>query len=331
VVGLLLALAAAFGCGGEKTEKALQEAEKGNPAVCRVGDHILYESDLRVIGSTLSDVQARSGPDVLEDPAVFERCLAVAVEQWLLYKEAESSGCKVTEDDLEEKLTEIREGMGGAPGLLGFLEARQVTVAEFRENLRRDLCIRRFIEDHFTSELEITDADVETFYEQNREAFGPKQEVHARHVLITPEEPGDEKAKEEARKEAQEVLDQARAGEDFGELARTHSDGPSAPRGGDLGWFGRGQMVPPFEEAAFGLEPGEVAGPVETRFGYHVIKLEDRRSTEGRTLDEVREDIRRHLGQQRLTILIRDHVKALREQADIERLAVSEKSMESIR
>ena len=108
-------------------------------------------------------------------------------------------------------------------------------------------------------------------------------------------------------------------GSDFAEVAKTSSTGPSGPSGGALGWFTAGQMVPEFQDAVEGMEAGEVAGPVQTQFGWHLIKLNETRIAETPTLDEVRDQIRSELEAQ----AIEDHVTALTEAAEIERPDIS--------
>jgi peptidyl-prolyl cis-trans isomerase C len=127
-------------------------------------------------------------------------------------------------------------------------------------------------------------------YTANLGDFVTPERVGASHVLIRT---GGERTDAEALELAEEIAGRARAGEDFGALAAEFSEDPSAASNrGDLGRFGRGQMVPEFEEAAFALEqPGDIAGPVQSQFGYHVIRLNDRQASEQRPFEAVRESI----------------------------------------
>ena len=119
--------------------------------------------------------------------------------------------------------------------------------------------------------VELQKPEIEQYYNDHKEEL---DEVHARHILIRVQSPD---SKEEARKQAQTLLDRVHGGEDFASLAKQYSHDGSKDEGGDLGFFGRGQMVPEFEKAAFSLKPGEVSDLVETQFGFHIIKVEDRR------------------------------------------------------
>ncbi len=152
---------------------------------------------------------------------------------------------------------------------------------------------------------EMTDAAIQQAYEvwlKEYHATGLGDEVHARHILLGSQE------------EAAEVAERAEVGEDFAELAKELSTGPSSVEGGDLGWFHYGDMVQEFADAAYTLQPGEISGPVESPFGWHVIKMEERRLMDPPTLEEVEVDLRDTLA--RDTILA--ELDALRADAEVE-------------
>lgn len=131
----------------------------------------------------------------------------------------------------------------------------------------------------------VTDEALQGLYEERFLNAEPEQEYNASHILVTTEE------------EAADLIAQLNDGADFASLAREHSTGPSGPNGGELGWFGKGMMVAPFEEAVVGLENGQVSEPVQTQFGWHVIILNDTRVSEAPSLDEVRADLTDELRQ----------------------------------
>ncbi|MBE7636549.1 peptidylprolyl isomerase [Sneathiella sp. P13V-1] len=136
---------------------------------------------------------------------------------------------------------------------------------------------------------------VNAAYEKLKSEFEPKEEIRARHILVEKEE------------EARDVVAKLDAGEDFVELAKTTSVGPSGPQGGDLGFFGEGQMVKPFSDAAFAMEPGTYTKePVKTQFGWHVIKLEERRNTQPPALEQVRGELENQISNEAVSTLIDD-------------------------
>lgn len=173
-------------------------------------------------------------------------------------------------------------------------------------------------ETNFIENTVITDEDAKTYYDSNQDEF-EIDEVDASHILIsTMDDEGtsfDEEQKEEARAKAQGILDRINAGEDFAELAKEFSDDPgSGSLGGELGFFGKGEMVPEFEEASFELQVGEVSELVETYFGYHIIKVNDK--NEGIVdFEEVKDELKEMLVQQKLS----EEVEELIQNATIEK------------
>jgi peptidyl-prolyl cis-trans isomerase C len=135
---------------------------------------------------------------------------------------------------------------------------------------------------------EIGEDAIRAAYEARYAAAAAGTEYNAAHILV------------ETREEAAEIAGLLADGADFAELARERSTGPTGPQGGDLGWFGPGMMVAPFEAAVVALEPGQVSGPVQTQFGWHVVRLNDIRAAVPPALDEVRDGIEAELRQERL-------------------------------
>jgi len=132
----------------------------------------------------------------------------------------------------------------------------------------------------------VSDADAKQIYDEKISKMKPEQEVHARHILV------------ETKEEAEEVIKRLKNGEDFATVADEKSKDTNA-KGGDLGFFTRGQMLKPFEDAAFALEPGQISEPVQTQFGWHVIKVEEKRDQPLPSYAEVKEAIMAQLIQQK--------------------------------
>lgn len=140
----------------------------------------------------------------------------------------------------------------------------------------------------------VTDAQGKAAYDEQIAKLTPEPEVRARHILLKSEQ------------EAKDLVKQLKGGADFTELAKKSSDGPSSQTGGDLGYFSRGQMVKPFEDAAFALEKGQISNPVQTDFGWHVIKVEDKRNRPLPTFEEVKDQLAASLIQNRLRTVVQE-------------------------
>jgi peptidyl-prolyl cis-trans isomerase C len=139
----------------------------------------------------------------------------------------------------------------------------------------------------------VTEAEAKKVYDEKVAAMKPEEEIHARHILVATKE------------EAQEVVDRLKKGEDFAKVAKEKSKDPSA-EGGDLGFFARGQMLKPFEDAAFALQVNQISEPVQTQFGWHVIKVEEKRTRPLPTFDQVKDNIMIQLTQQKAKTTLKD-------------------------
>lgn len=185
-----------------------------------------------------------------------------------------------------------------------------------RENFREPEKVRieyvSFDAEKFAGQAPVSDAEVKTYYDEHAAEYEKPEEVHARHILfrLAPEPTADEKAK--VRTRAEEVLAKLKAGADFATLAKQYSEDASAAQGGDLGTFGRGKMVPPFEAAAFTLAPGQISDLVESEFGFHIIKVEGKEAARTQTLDEVRPQIVAKVTQEKTRALASDRADAAR-------------------
>ncbi|MCK6556764.1 SurA N-terminal domain-containing protein [Candidatus Binatia bacterium] len=184
---------------------------------------------------------------------------------------------------------------------------------EFRDPERAKIEYVLYAPQAFAGKAAVSDADVQQYYEANRAKFTTQEQVRARHILFSLPPDATDEARAEARKKAEEVLGKARAGDDFAELAKQHSGDSTAPQGGDLGAIGRGQMVKPFEDAAFALQPGQISDVVETQFGLHIVKVDSRQDARTRPLDEVRAEIVATLTDEKARNLARSQAEADRE------------------
>lgn len=185
-------------------------------------------------------------------------------------------------------------------------------MASFIEPMREQALVAQLRNEVITADTVFDDAELERRWATE----GPSAEVHARHILLRTPSDATDAQRDSVVQLAESLRQRALAGESFEELAQEYSQDPgSGARGGDLGYFSRGRMVEPFEEAAFALQPGEISEVVETPFGYHVIKVEERRQPE---LGDEREQFRRYLQQQAVQNAEREYLDELAAGANVE-------------
>lgn len=153
-------------------------------------------------------------------------------------------------------------------------------VADRLEDLRKRLIVETYLKKKVEQEAQVSDADLKKYYDENKDKFKTGEQVRASHILVKTE------------KEAQDILAQLKNGAKFEDLAKKYSTDATSAKGGDLGWFSKGAMVPEFDKVVFGMKEGQVSGIVKTQFGYHIIKVTGIRPAGIRSFDEVKEQIK---------------------------------------
>jgi peptidyl-prolyl cis-trans isomerase C len=156
------------------------------------------------------------------------------------------------------------------------------------------------------------------FYENNKEKYMEEEQVHARHILIKVAQGASQGDEDKLKKRADNALKRAKKGEDFANLAKEFSEDSSKDKGGDLGFFARGQMVAEFEEAAFATKPGQVSDLIRTPFGYHIIKVEERKPAKTLSFEEAQDQIKEDVRREHTFARYQEYVGGLRNKANIE-------------
>ncbi len=159
---------------------------------------------------------------------------------------------------------------------------------------------------HIQAEIKINDDEIKAYYEGNKKEFQQAEQIKARHILVKTED------------EAKAVRKELETNKDFAALAKDKSTGPSKTKGGDLGWFGRGQMVPEFEQVAFSLKKGEISDVVKTKFGYHIIKVDDKKKASEKSYEMVKKQIEDKLKQQKSKAVVDESKDKLMKKLKVE-------------
>jgi peptidyl-prolyl cis-trans isomerase C len=247
-----------------------------------------------------------------------QEVLDALIGRELLWQEAQQKKIAADQARVAEEMEKAKKNFPSNEEYVKRLAESGFTESSFKDYLTRIFTIQRLIEAEIAKGVTVSDKDVHDFYVAHPEAMRTPEQVHARHILVKVDPKADAAAKEAARKKIEGILKEAKGGADFAELAKKYSDCPSKEKGGDLGSFQRGQMVKPFEEAAFSQKPGTISGVVETEFGYHIIKVEERTDASTVPEKEVSDRIREFLKYQKTNQAVTDHVRGLREKAKVE-------------
>lgn len=293
-----------------------QESTAEKTTVVTVNGEAVTAADVRIMMQNLAS-QFPQGQQQIDQQKLFQAATQQAVDTKLLAQEARRREIALDTATADRIMAQLEQQAGGREALDEYLGSLGLTHAEFRATVEESVLVQSLVEKEIRPGVEVTDEEVEKFYQENPLMFRRPEQVRARHILMKVEQGADEKTKEDAKARAEAARKRALDGEDFAKLATELSEGPSAPNGGDLGFFAADRMVPAFAEAAFALEPGAISEVVETQFGYHVIKVEEKRPASTQSLDEVREQLHNALVERQVGEGITGLVQELRAKATI--------------
>ncbi|NYE09205.1 foldase protein PrsA [Bacillus niacini] len=226
--------------------------------------------------------------DELYDVMV-EQYGAATVEQLIADKivasEAKKEKVTITDKELNEEVDKLKESYGGEEVFNQMLESNNTTVDALKDDLKNYLTIRKLLE----PQIKITDEELQTYFDENKDSFGEAEQVKASHILVADEAT------------ANEIKQKLADGADFAELAKEYStDEGTKENGGELGFFAKGTMVTEFDDVAFTLPVNEISDPVKTDYGYHIIKVEEKKEAKEANFDDSKKEIKETLIQQKM-------------------------------
>lgn len=273
------------------------------------------------------DKQASQAPQAIVDQyrkQLRDQALEQLMRRELLDQKIKEANIAVTD---EEVITKIREMASGKGELLSLEETKKEVerygqdFEQLKEDVRKSLSRSKFMETQWAGKINVTQEDAKAYYDQNQERFELPEQVRASHILIdfTSDDPNADpnQVKAKAKALAEDLLKQIKGGADFAELAKAHSTCPSAPRGGDLGFFPRGKTTPAFENTAFALQVGQISDVVETEYGYHIIKVTDHKDASTVSFEQAKDDIIAQLTQKKQSEFAEEYINSLKNSAKI--------------
>jgi foldase protein PrsA len=229
--------------------------------------------------------------------------LDILITNKIIELEVEKEKIKVTDEEIEEELNLLIDSYGGEELFNSALESSGLTIDQAKAEVKTYLQTNKLL----VPRISITDEELETYFEENKDVYATQEQVQASHILVADEST------------AKEVVEKITTGEDFAELAKEYStDTATAESGGDLGFFARGEMTAEFEEAAFSMEIDTITDPVKTEFGYHIIKVTDKTEEKEANFEESKEDIRSTLFDEKLSTEYTAWLEEMMEEYEIE-------------
>lgn len=281
----------------------------------------------RVNGTTIDAVELKRARKVMlrgqpvpegQQAEVDKQALDQLLSAELLYQAASKIEVKDMDKLVDEKLAQGKARFSNEQDFAKAIKDLDMNEKDLRDYTRRDLLISKFVEGNIVPKVKVSEEDARKFYDQNPDKFTRSESVRASHILVGTDANASEDDKKKAREKAEKLHKELLGGADFAKLAKENSTCPSSQQGGDLGSFGKGQMVPPFEDAAFSMKPGDMSGVVETQFGYHIIKLAEKKAAETVTFKEAQPRIEEYLKGQKVNGAVMDYIAEARKNAKIE-------------
>jgi len=272
LISLIFFSIMSLSCAGEKSS-AEEKIAVVNGKIIPKSD---FDREMVMVNEQFS--QIGKTPSSAELSNIRKNILENLINLELLYQESRKEGIQVDEKVLNEQYENWKKQLPNQEALNEFLKKLNLSETGIKDRLRMGLAVQQWVEKKFGQKALVSDQETKSFYNGNPDFFKVPEQVRASHILIKVGAKSDAAQKAAARKKIEAIQKQLKNGEDFSELAKKVSECPSNTKGGDLGYFSRGQMVKPFEDVAFSLKPGEMSGIVETEFGFHIIKLTEKKT-----------------------------------------------------
>ncbi|HHY47450.1 MAG TPA: foldase [Firmicutes bacterium] len=241
-----------------------------------------------------------------------KQVLTAMIREELIRQAAAKEGIQVSKADVDAEIADLEKQFGSAGGLDMVLAQYGMSRADLENQVRTNLMLEKLA----TKDVKVTEDELKKYYEEHKSDYREPEKIKARHILVPDE------------KQAKEILAKLNEGADFVQLAKEKSTDPGTKdKGGDLGYFTRGTMDPAFDKAAFSLKVGETSGVVKSAYGYHIIRVEDRKPEKQLTLDEVRDKVERQVKRQKA----KPSQEVLAEISSHSKVKINSKELESVK
>ncbi len=320
---LLVSISIIVSCSKEdKNESRQSKASFADSSIVALvnGDPIHYDEVDKAIKQFLNQLGKNIDQFKQQKPdtSLWKEVLDWIVSIRLLAQEAEKQNINVDKNEIDLAINTIKRRFPSEQTFIDALNEADLSVEQFTDNLTKELMVQKLLEQQLRFQLQdISDEDALKYYDEHGEEFMRNEQIRVHHILLKISEAADPERVKNVENKAIRILDRIRKGEDFENLARQYSEDPSALKGGDIGFFSRGELIDNFEQAAFNLKVGEVSELVRTPLGFHIIRMDERKASQRILFEQAKIEIKLKLKQQRSNAAFEQYVEKLKTKANI--------------
>ena len=259
-------------------------------------------------------------PSKVEIGKIKDEILESLIDREILYQESQKSRIKVNKNEINKELSAFKKRFPSKDEYNEELNSMQISEKDIKKQIKEKLAIDKLIDKKIAKKIVVSDKESKAFYDSHPDLFKQPEAVRVGHILIKVEPGAGETKRAEAVNKIKDIQKGLKHGQDFAVLSREYSeDGDSSADGGDLGYITRGETVKPFEDAVFEMKPNEVSGIVKTRFGYHLIKVYDKKPEKIVAYDEAKDMLIESIKQKKTEEETIQYIAELKKDAKIEK------------
>lgn len=287
--------------------------------VAKVNQTVLSESDLQeAMDEIMPAGRFHGGFSSKKRASYRSRAIEKMIEKELFYQEALNTGLKADKNLIETERAKTVKRLGGEKEFNFALENAGLSDKQYREKLRKKYLIEELIEHEINDRTVVSDQEVKDYYEQNKKSFMRPEARRIKHILISVKPTASSEERLQKKKKAQDMIARLKSGEDMAVLAWDNSDGPHRVKGGDMGLVHKGRLDKNLEEEVFKLKPGQISNIIETIYGYHIARVEEIKTPDQMSLEQVSDRIQAKLKKEKESKLLQDLKQRLKAKARIE-------------
>ena len=290
--------------------------------VASVNGTSITEADIQMETNRIQ-LQAKTMGQPIDDTmmdAMREKVIQSLINREILFQQSKAKGITIDAIEIDSQMDQIKQRVHSDQPFESQLAEMGISMEAFRYQVIQATAIQKLLEMDVYAQTTVSEKEARIFFENNPQFFKKPEEVKASHILIQIKTEDSIEQKLEARQKIEDIQKKLAAGADFAELAKEFSEGPSNVNGGDLGYFDRKRMVKPFSDAAFSLQPGQVSDIVETRFGFHLIRVTDKKPKSSYAFENIKHQLNEMLQRKKIQEETLQYLKKLRDNADVKQM-----------